>query len=469
MASSLLTHDPALEREVLAAVTVAPDGIVLDELGLSSADFSDERAAAWWTAISTLTADGLSITPHLVTRQLAATGNLGEGRPIDEGWIWRALEEAASRRPPTPTALRDQARLLRDCTRHRTRTAALRRAHGRYPTDPDGAIAELRTFLDHDRSGVAEPPLVDDVTVLSEPTQAYVMRDIVPQRGFVVLAGEPGTGKTFAALAVGLCVARGRTFLGFRVVERGPVLYSLAEGIGGRAQRVAALKQHYRIPLEERVGLAFFDRAFQLDDPIAVERFIRRATSVAPVLVVIDTLARHFGGESENDAAAMGAFIAGCDRIRDALGVAMIVVHHVNKAGQDMRGSSALRGAADVVLLLRRGDETITLSCDKSKDAEPFQDVRARLVPVGDSCVFDHDDINQRREGLSQRQRQLLDVLGRQFPTVGATAAQLIDAAALPKTTGYEALTALEHHGLVVLAKGKYHLASAQGEGDCNG
>ncbi len=45
-------------------------------------------------------------------------------------------------------------------------------------------------------------------------------------------------------------------------------------------------------------------------------------------LIVIDTLARCFGGNDENDARGMGAFIEGCDVIRLKTAATVLVVHH---------------------------------------------------------------------------------------------------------------------------------------------
>jgi putative DNA primase/helicase len=69
----------------------------------------------------------------------------------------------------------------------------------------------------------------------------------------------------------------------------------------------------------------------------------------------------------------MGAFIQGCDAIKQGTGATVMVVHHSGKNEEaGARGSSALRGALDVELMVKRdGKETaLTLSCMKMKDAE---------------------------------------------------------------------------------------------------
>ncbi|MBX9265093.1 helicase RepA family protein, partial [Klebsiella pneumoniae] len=90
-------------------------------------------------------------------------------------------------------------------------------------------------------------------------------------------------------------------------------------------------------------------------------------------LIVIDTLARCFGGNDENDAKDMGAFIEGCDTIKRETGATVLVVHHSGKDDtKGARGSSAFRAALDAEFNVRReGDGgAIILTCTKVKDAE---------------------------------------------------------------------------------------------------
>jgi len=89
--------------------------------------------------------------------------------------------------------------------------------------------------------------------------------------------------------------------------------------------------------------------------------------------VVIDTLARCFGGNDENDARDMGAFIEGCDTIKQKTGATVLVVHHSGKdEAKGARGSSSLRAALDVEFNVKREGEgkALILSCTKMKDAE---------------------------------------------------------------------------------------------------
>ncbi|MFP1773965.1 integrase domain-containing protein [Lonsdalea quercina] len=90
-------------------------------------------------------------------------------------------------------------------------------------------------------------------------------------------------------------------------------------------------------------------------------------------LIILDTLARCFGGSDENAAKDMGVFIQGCDAIKAATQATVLIIHHSGKdQDKGARGSSAFRAALDVEFNVRReGDgAALILSCTKMKDAE---------------------------------------------------------------------------------------------------
>ena len=69
---------------------------------------------------------------------------------------------------------------------------------------------------------------------------------------------------------------------------------------------------------------------FSAQRAIYVEQVIESMVMAAdahPVLIVIDTLARNFGGD-ENSSADMGAFVRNVDQLRAKWGATTLVVHH---------------------------------------------------------------------------------------------------------------------------------------------
>jgi hypothetical protein len=110
----------------------------------------------------------------------------------------------------------------------------------------------------------------------------------------------------------------------------------------------------------------------------------------SPRLIVVDTLARVLSGGDENTSRDVGTVIDAVAELQLLTGAAVLIVHHNSKAGS-MRGSSALEGAADVILRTKRDGDVVTIETTKMKDAEepaPIHLVR-RIVTLSDD---DPDD-----------------------------------------------------------------------------
>jgi hypothetical protein len=119
---------------------------------------------------------------------------------------------------------------------------------------------------------------------------------------------------------------------------------------------------------------------------------------VKPGLIILDTMARTFGGGDENSASDMGAFVRNADLLKEELGTAILVVHHPGRnVKRGPRGSTALYGVLDTMMLMekkgkpeRLADGTTVihsvLSCQDQKDAPCF-DPHILTLTCRDSCV----------------------------------------------------------------------------------
>jgi len=198
---------------------------------------------------------------------------------------------------------------------------------------------------------------------------------LLPTDSFACIYGPSGSFKSFLALSLCCHVAAGLQWDG-RSVEKGSVLYVAGEGGIGVSRRVRAWEQKY--------GRASLNTFARVDspvfpaDPLQVKELVKACKEIEertgePMkLIVVDTLARCYGGNDENSAKDMGAFIKGCDQIRKQTGATLLVVHHTGKNAENgARGSSALRAALDVeILVTRETNFSVMVECTKMKDAE---------------------------------------------------------------------------------------------------
>ena len=218
---------------------------------------------------------------------------------------------------------------------------------------------------------------------LSQPAlPSWLIKNWLPDSGLAMLFGPSGAGKTFCALDMAASIASGKPWHGHKV-SQGSVIYLAGEGHYGLRMRVAAwAQQHGADGLE---NLYISNRGIDLDAPQAAAEVIRAIKEPSPTkvsLVIIDTLATHFGGE-ENSARDTRQLLSAAQVIGRAYGCSVMLVHHTGLGPADRaRGSSSLKAAMDWQMLLASADDQITLSCTKAKDSEPPQPLAARLQRV---------------------------------------------------------------------------------------
>lgn len=221
---------------------------------------------------------------------------------------------------------------------------------------------------------------------------SYLIKGILPASGTTAIYGPSGSFKSFLAVSWACHIATGKEWDGRRVT-RGAVLYVVGEGGVGVPRRLRAWADQYTgsadIPNVYRIDMPVFmavpEQVAELK--IAAEQ-VKRETGSPVRLIVVDTVARCFGGGDENRAADMGAFIAGCDDVKAATGATILLVHHTGKQEDNgARGSSAFRAALDAEYLVKReakDSSSVVLRNTKMKDDEPPQerayDLRSRVV-----------------------------------------------------------------------------------------
>ncbi len=206
----------------------------------------------------------------------------------------------------------------------------------------------------------------------------YLIEGLIPINSNVVIFGDPGSAKSFIGIDMACSIASGRAYHGNKV-EQGSVLYIAGEGRRGLVQRAHGWCGYYEVDpltipfyiskhavgLREEEQLAFVQS--EIDEKVAL--------GDSPVLVVIDTLARNFGGGDENSTKDMSEFISGVDTLNNQYGSASLIIHHSGVSDKSRsRGNTALKGALDAEFRSHKSGDFVSLSCTKMKDSdEPEQ------------------------------------------------------------------------------------------------
>ena len=171
----------------------------------------------------------------------------------------------------------------------------------------------------------------------------------VPSSGVMVLAGAPGTGKSFTALSWAAAIAEGSQWFG-RQTRKAPVVYVLGEGYSAFGERVTAWKTTNGREIPE--DLLFMDGAtLGIDLKAPVEQLIGIFNLVKPGLIIFDTLSVLTRLDSENDNAEVSQVMSNVNRIAQGTGATAMVIHHTTKTTGSVRGASAFVGNADTVVV----------------------------------------------------------------------------------------------------------------------
>lgn len=276
------------------------------------------------------------------------------------------------------------------------------------------------------------------------PPVSWLIPQEIQAAGINVLFGASGVGKSFVALDYALQIAQTQ-----------PVVYVAAEGFRGIAARKIAWCQHHQ---KSAGSLYFIEENVPLLEDTTVQEFMTAMKALKPALIVFDTLAYAMTGGEENSAKDMQKLITACRRLQTAFGTAILLVHHTGKNGFGERGSSALRGGADMMIELSRNNGSLTLTCSKSKDTEGFKPRQMRLLtvttrPDESSCVVVEASgapLPSRPVKLTAHQREVLVCLSQEcFRHKGASSGTIRKTTNIPEGTLHRILTGFKATGYI--------------------
>lgn len=253
-------------------------------------------------------------------------------------------------------------------------------------------VANLRARYASRGEPESRPPL--PVVWCADISPALDTSDFVEgllcENALSVVYGDSNSGKTFLTLDLAMHVALGWPWFG-REVEQGGVIYVAAEGGHGIKNRVVSFVRTKGIE-DANPPLALIPASVNLRDSSAdVDALVTEVNAAcekiggAVRLIVIDTLSRALAGGDENSSESMGAFVQSVDRLRQATGAHVLIVHHSGKdTSKGARGHSLLRAAVDTEIEVSRDHEAgiSTAEVRKQRDLSPDGKFSFRLAPV---------------------------------------------------------------------------------------
>lgn len=211
--------------------------------------------------------------------------------------------------------------------------------------------------------------------------RSWLVKNLIPEMGNGILAGQWGTAKTFVAIDLSAAIITATPFAGREVTRQGGVLFMAAEGASEIPIRLQGVVDHKLAPLKtaeglvgnsikadiERLAFAWVEECPSLKD--GFNRFVETAIGAARTmseqfglplaLIIVDTLNAAADFEDGNSAAEGQLIMNRLNALSRQTGAFVLAVDHFGKVVETgTRGTSAKEAAADVVmsLLANRSD-----------------------------------------------------------------------------------------------------------------
>lgn len=252
----------------------------------------------------------------------------------------------------------------------------------------------------------------DDALTMDElierPDKEWLVEKIIGKGDMGMIYGASGSGKTFVVIDLIGAMVSGEQFANrFSMMRPLNVGYCAGEGVSGLPARFKAMINKRNLGKIE--NFYFWQQAPQLyvdkksgrpDGNIAqfvsaYKKAQDNGNRLPLDVLFIDTLHSATAGADENSAGDTGTVMESCKAAVRELGCAVILVHHTGKSGDSERGSSAMRGALDTMICIKKNGENNTKAVmhnTKLKDAGEWKPQGFDLVANGDSVAVWWDD-----------------------------------------------------------------------------
>lgn len=366
-------HSVEAEQATLGALMIDPEAWAKVAGVLDVTDFYRVEHRQIFDAIAALARSGKPHDVVLVTEELTRAGQLEDCGGL--GYLGRLARE-------TPTAAHvgsyaeivHERAVLRDVQKI---TASVQRAiadGGRGSEIIASAVAELARI----RSAPGEPiperilsgiSLAQMEAHLNEPS---LVEGVLSPQTLIAIIGATGSGKTFCAGHLAMCLATGRPWFG-REARPGLVVYAALEGPRSAERRFVAARERQEIgsgaPLILTPGPINLRNPADVTALIALVRSAQSDHGSECVAVFVDTVSRALAGGDENGSEDMPALIAGADAVRLQTGAAVVLVHHTGKdESRGARGHSSFKAALDTEIEITVQGDTHVATVTKQRD-----------------------------------------------------------------------------------------------------
>ena len=236
-----------------------------------------------------------------------------------------------------------------------------------------------------------------------EPAKAprELIKKLLPAEGVAITGGQPSAGKTFIEIHKAVCLGTGHPFFGHAIVERVGTVFVAAEGRPLLPNRFAAALA--KAAITQNLPIAWINQLPDLTSAEGFKLFIAQLKAMDQRFqkgfgmrlgqVAIDTVGVCFSMKSEDDNAEATKVCNVLRAISNETKAVTTAVHHYGKNPESgLRGASAWRGCADIIVGVLADIDQLSgrassreLACVKARDGEqgPISPFDLEFVELG--------------------------------------------------------------------------------------
>lgn len=297
-------------------------------------------------------------------------------RLIDDGFIASELIQCKDRfsLDETEKALLDTSRVVDSLTDEKLEAEGYNSPFSYYDTVSETIETVKKTRLTSDKGGSLRwfVPCVDvvDVSDLQDkmlPPMKWLIDDLLPVGGVVMLSAKPKMGKSFLAIQLALAVASGGDFLGFQARKHEVLYIDLETSQRSMKNRISMMtddapKGLYLMTPQEVYEFGNIGNGFESQ----VNYFIESHKGVK--LVIVDTYGLIQGSRTaaQNIYRQEYAEISHLNSWARKKGFTLVLIHHQNKQDdytnpvQGISGSTGITGGLQAYYILSKREYTDT-------------------------------------------------------------------------------------------------------------
>lgn len=276
----------------------------------------------------------------------------------------------------------------------------------------------LRELLEPATRGLALEALdLAEILAGPIPTITWSWDSWIAHDDLALVVGDPGVGKSYLTLALVMAMREGKPFLDNDVMERRGGIIDLENPYADVLVRLHSLG----LRSEDTFGISYFHMPYlTLTSAAGIRAIEQTIVENGLGVLVLDSFRRLCPGVNENDSGEVTDALQPLVEICRRQTCNILVIHHAKKrqenapteAGDLVRGSTAFRAVADIMLFLRSrpGKASVfTLEHGKNRhgpEREPIQvhiesdeDGRVSFVSSGDVATSD-DRVDRYAEAM---------------------------------------------------------------------